>query len=412
MPSAASGRKAAFLDALQDAPAYPLRPLLKGRRVLVDDRDPYAARDEGLGDARAHRTHADDGGLRYVRRPPPAGSPGILLVSRAAKKRYILFRVASVLMHSAKPSCSLREACLEGFRQAGPDRLQDYPRRDDLGPHACQPLLCLAKGRFVVGAARLVGAPARLARPGGGPEHREGGPRRSSPSETPSTRPRAWPRFASMASPVKSIFRASVAPTSLGNRCVPPAPGLMPRLTSGMLNLVEAVQTRQRQAMASSSALPITCPATAAATGLGESSTAWNASWKTREVRTASSGRLMSRKRPTSAPALKWSGPPVRMTRPTSGSEFARSIAARSCSRRAKVMAFTGGALRRSTHTPSDTVYSIIRTAVSRYIARANLSNPGWGGAQARTILGRWLLTPAPPRQAGWGPQLQPSIKD
>ena len=45
--------------------------------------------------------------------------------------------------------------------------------------------------------------------------------------------------------PAKGISIAGKTPINLGSRCVPPAPGLMPRLTSGMLNRVPLTHTRK-----------------------------------------------------------------------------------------------------------------------------------------------------------------------
>ena len=95
---------------------------------------------------------------------------------------------------------------------------------------------------------------------------RRGKPRRSAPM--------ANARWASIGRPLSSISSAASSPINRGNRWVPPAPGLMPRFTSGMLKRLPSAATRKWQAMASSKAPPSTCPATAASTGLGESSIA------------------------------------------------------------------------------------------------------------------------------------------
>jgi len=59
-----------------------------------------------------------------------------------------------------------------------------------------------------------------------------------------------------------------VTPLILGIRWVPPAPGRMPRRTSGRLSWASGAATRRWQARASSSAPPITRPASPATTGL------------------------------------------------------------------------------------------------------------------------------------------------
>ena len=99
--------------------------------------------------------------------------------------------------------------------------------------------------------------------------------RRRSAGHVASTSPRSRATRASIGRPPRSISNAGSRPTRRGNRCVPPAPGLMPRFTSGMLKRLPSAANRQWQAIASSRAPPSTWPASAATTGLGESSIAW-----------------------------------------------------------------------------------------------------------------------------------------
>ena len=47
-----------------------------------------------------------------------------------------------------------------------------------------------------------------------------------------------------MASPLTIMFNAGSTPKARGKRCVPPAPGIRPSLTSGMLMLVSGAQIR------------------------------------------------------------------------------------------------------------------------------------------------------------------------
>ena len=49
---------------------------------------------------------------------------------------------------------------------------------------------------------------------------------------------------AAIGSPDTIILRANFSPTSLGSRCVPPAPGTMPSFTSGSPKRLPASATR------------------------------------------------------------------------------------------------------------------------------------------------------------------------
>ena len=99
-----------------------------------------------------------------------------------------------------------------------------------------------------------------------------------SAAATASISPSSRACSASIASAVSNIRKAARGPINRGSRWVPPAPGLMPSVTSGIENRAAGVAMRKWQAAASSRALPNTRPAKAMATGLGQSSTAWKAS--------------------------------------------------------------------------------------------------------------------------------------
>ena len=66
---------------------------------------------------------------------------------------------------------------------------------------------------------------------------------------------------------VRHMSIALALPTARGRRCVPPAPGTIPRLTSGWPNFAFSAAMMMSQAMASSLPPPSAKPATAAITG-------------------------------------------------------------------------------------------------------------------------------------------------
>ena len=61
---------------------------------------------------------------------------------------------------------------------------------------------------------------------------------------------------------------ATALPTALVRRCVPPAPGMMPRLISGWPNRADSDATIRSQAIASSQPPPRQKPETAATRGV------------------------------------------------------------------------------------------------------------------------------------------------
>ena len=63
-------------------------------------------------------------------------------------------------------------------------------------------------------------------------------------------------------------------PTNLGRRCVPPAPGIIPKLTSGNPMTVPSNAIRASQPKANSKPPPNAAPCNAQTTGLGQSSIA------------------------------------------------------------------------------------------------------------------------------------------
>ena len=86
------------------------------------------------------------------------------------------------------------------------------------------------------------------------------------------TRPSAFASGAISISPVSINSIALAFPINLGRRCVPPKPGMIPRLISGWPSLTLSPATRIWHAIASSSPPPRHTPLIAAIVGLDESS--------------------------------------------------------------------------------------------------------------------------------------------
>ena len=76
-----------------------------------------------------------------------------------------------------------------------------------------------------------------------------------------------WASAAGMRRPVISSSSAMPNGTSRPMRCVPPAPGMMPRATSGRPKLAVSEATRMSQAIAVSQPPPRAKPLTAAMIG-------------------------------------------------------------------------------------------------------------------------------------------------
>ena len=70
-------------------------------------------------------------------------------------------------------------------------------------------------------------------------------------------------------------------PTSRGRYCVPPAPGIQPRVTSGRPNCAVSDATRRSHASASSRPPPRAYPRIIATTGLMQRRRRWGASIST-----------------------------------------------------------------------------------------------------------------------------------
>ena len=85
---------------------------------------------------------------------------------------------------------------------------------------------------------------------------------------TRATRPDRSASSASMKRPVRHRSIAFALPTARASRCVPPAPGMTPRLISGWPNLALSAAMMKSHIMASSHPPPSAKPATAATIGL------------------------------------------------------------------------------------------------------------------------------------------------
>ena len=90
---------------------------------------------------------------------------------------------------------------------------------------------------------------------------------RKSPSATASMRPSAAPVGAQAFAAADHGDRADT-PTRRGTRCVPPAPGMMPSVTSGRPTTAPGLAMRASQPSASSKPPPRAAPCSAATTGL------------------------------------------------------------------------------------------------------------------------------------------------
>ena len=148
-------------------------------------------------------------------------------------------------------------------------------------------------------------------------------------------RGRGRSRAASSASstlPVRISSLARARPTTRGRRCVPPAPGITARRTSGSPSFARADATRRSHASASSSPPPSALPSIAAIVGIGRAASRV-------DVRSSSSSRSRppgprwASNSPTCEPAENARSPaPVTTTARTSPGSAASSCASASFS--------------------------------------------------------------------------------
>ena len=175
---------------------------------------------------------------------------------------------------------------------------------------------------------------------------------------TSSTSPALRARGAFSARPVRMRSSEVARPTRRGRRCVPPAPGTRPSITSGspidVFGSSEA--TRYRHARASSVPPPRQVPWIAATTGTRQPSSRSKIAWPARESASPSSAEPMRVKSLMSAPAMKLSGLPLRTTIARTDASSSTSESSRSNSAirpLPSVLSFSPGTSRVSTRTPS-----------------------------------------------------------
>ena len=159
---------------------------------------------------------------------------------------------------------------------------------------------------------------------------------RRSPLAMRSMRPRDSACGAATGLPEVTRSIAAGTPASRGTRCVPPAPGMMPSVTSGRPTRASAVAIRPWAASAISKPPPSAVPWMAATTGLVESSIAWQMSG----VTGGTDGLPCSRR---SAPAMKVRPAAASTIACTAGSPAARASASIVAMRMPCDVAFTGG---------------------------------------------------------------------
>lgn len=135
--------------------------------------------------------------------------------------------------------------------------------------------------------------------------------------------------------------------TTRGRRCVPPAPGSRPSLTSGRPSFAPCPSTRAVQAIATSSPPPSAAAWIAATTGLGQASSS-----AIRSARVGATGGLPNSA--ISAPAIQLRPSAAITSARTAASSVARRTASASAARIAADNALTGGLAMVATAMPSD----------------------------------------------------------
>mmetsp|Transcript_7532 Transcript_7532/g.24830 ORF Transcript_7532/g.24830 Transcript_7532/m.24830 type:complete len:202 (+) Transcript_7532:3-608(+) len=136
-------------------------------------------------------------------------------------------------------------------------------------------------------------------------------------STTLATRPACWASSAEIWRAVRHISMARLLPTERTRRCVPPAPGMMPRPISGWPNFALGPAMIRSHIIASSQPPPRAKPFTAAMIGFlifVRSAQSPSMSWL------YVSGKVMSAISLMSAPAAKARSDPVSTIAPTPGS--------------------------------------------------------------------------------------------
>mmetsp|Transcript_5278 Transcript_5278/g.13333 ORF Transcript_5278/g.13333 Transcript_5278/m.13333 type:complete len:237 (+) Transcript_5278:22-732(+) len=119
--------------------------------------------------------------------------------------------------------------------------------------------------------------------------------------------PMLTPSFAFTRRPLKVRSHAREYPTTRLRRCVPPAPGMIPRRTSGRATFASGPATRRSHASAISSPPPSATPSSAAMVGMGRLSMA-SVSARRRDTNSRTSSMDMPFLSLRSAPAQKTPG--------------------------------------------------------------------------------------------------------
>ena len=212
--------------------------------------------------------------------------------------------------------------------------------------------------------------------------------RRAAGGTTSSTSPDFNARVAFTDLPVRIRSRPAARPTSRGSRCVPPMPGMIPRLTSGtpstVLGSSEAMRYRQHRTV--SSPPPRQDPWIAATTGTRAASSRPRTPWADRDSVSPSRALRMAVNSLMSAPAMKLSVLPLRNTTPFTSGRASRSVMRASSSSitgRPIVFTFSPGTSSVTTSTPSDRISWVSARAVA-------------GTAFASTALAGSLTPPLP----------------
>ena len=191
------------------------------------------------GDAAAHRAGADDrDASRSACVGVSFGTSGTCATARSAKNACISALHCSERRHSKKSLALAADALEKRQRGRGLDRVDDRQRREHVAARLPGELASRRQERRVrLRRAELVEAIARLAarvlRPPPSRAQTRRRPARRSPLISRSTRPAASASAAPIGLPDTHMSIAFSTPTRRGRRCVPSAPGMMPRLTSG-----------------------------------------------------------------------------------------------------------------------------------------------------------------------------------
>ncbi len=270
----------------------------------------------------------------------PSGMPGTLAASRSAKKTW---RCA----FDWSPATSLRKSSLSRRRPSSNGSVKALRTASTQAAGASRP-----RSLRVNAAAAASNAPGS-ARAGASLSSRSRTRRNGrfsartrraktiasvvrSPSAIASRTPSASASAAGIGSPVTIILSAFSGPTSRGRRCVPPAPGRRPSLTSGRPTRAVGAATRKWQASANSNPPPSAAPWIAATTGFGIASIAAMTS-----PSPGACGGLPNSV--MSAPAKKVRPAQAMTTASTDASSRARANAAASPARTSCFSALTGG---------------------------------------------------------------------